>query len=136
MTDYWSKLELNECWSEKQRYNKIMNYIDKKLSKEEETAQEETVETVDIQVSVKDTEEQNISGASVVLTANNENYSCQTGTAGGCKISNVPLGEYALSATATGFEELSDTISVTAETESLPLVLTAVTEPEEPEPNP
>ena len=50
MTDYWSKLELNECWSEKQRYNKIMNYIDKKLSKEEETAQEETVETVDIQI--------------------------------------------------------------------------------------
>lgn len=137
MTDYWSKLELNECWSEKQRYNKIMNYIDKKLSEEEVTQDdEETVETVDIQVSVKDAEEQNVSGASVVLTANNEEYSCQTGTAGGCKISNVPLGEYTVSATATGFEELSDTLEVTAETESLPLVLTAVTEPADPEPNP
>lgn len=25
--DYWSKLKLNECWSEKQRFNIIMNYI-------------------------------------------------------------------------------------------------------------
>lgn len=132
MTDYWSKLELNECWSEKQRYNKIMNYIDKKLSGEEEVVQgdDETVETVDIQVSVKDTEEQNVSGVSVVLTANNEEYSCQTGTAGGCKISKVPLGEYSVSATATGFVELSDTLVVTEETESLSLVLTAVEEPE------
>ena len=132
MTDYWSKLELNECWSEKQRYNKIMNYIDKKLNGEEEVVQDddETVETVDIQVSVKDTEEQNVSGVSVILTANNEEYSCQTGTARGCKISNVPLGEYSVSATATGFVELSDTLVVTEETESLSLVLTAVEEPE------
>lgn len=25
--DYWSKLKLDECWSEKARFNKIMNYI-------------------------------------------------------------------------------------------------------------
>lgn len=25
--DYWSKLKLDECWSEKERFNKIMNYI-------------------------------------------------------------------------------------------------------------
>lgn len=25
--DYWAKLKLDECWSEKQRFNKIMNYI-------------------------------------------------------------------------------------------------------------
>lgn len=27
MIDYWSKLNLNECWSEKERFNMIMNYI-------------------------------------------------------------------------------------------------------------
>jgi len=25
--DYWSKLKLDECWSKKERFNKIMNYI-------------------------------------------------------------------------------------------------------------
>ena len=27
MIDYWSKLKLNECWSERERFNIIMNYI-------------------------------------------------------------------------------------------------------------
>lgn len=27
MTDYWAKLKLNECWSERERFNIIMNYI-------------------------------------------------------------------------------------------------------------
>ena len=34
MTDYWTKLKLNECWSEKERFNKIMNYIDEQLNKD------------------------------------------------------------------------------------------------------
>lgn len=34
--DYWSKLNLNECWSEKQRFNIIMKYIDDKLNKNED----------------------------------------------------------------------------------------------------
>lgn len=28
MTDYWSKLKLNECWSEKQRFNYLMEKIE------------------------------------------------------------------------------------------------------------
>jgi hypothetical protein len=36
MIDYWSKLNLDECWSERERYNKIMNYIDKKLNENED----------------------------------------------------------------------------------------------------
>lgn len=27
MIDYWSKLNIDECWSEKERFNMIMNYI-------------------------------------------------------------------------------------------------------------
>lgn len=34
MTDYWTKLKLNECWSEKERFNKIMNYIDEQLNED------------------------------------------------------------------------------------------------------
>ncbi len=33
--DYWSKLKINECWSEKQRFNKIMNYINEELNSNE-----------------------------------------------------------------------------------------------------
>lgn len=25
--DYWSKLKLDECWSKKERFNKIMSYL-------------------------------------------------------------------------------------------------------------
>lgn len=32
MIDYWSKLKLNECWSDKQRFNIIMNYIESELN--------------------------------------------------------------------------------------------------------
>ena len=33
--DYWSKLQINECWSEKERFNFIMNKLDE-LSNEDE----------------------------------------------------------------------------------------------------
>lgn len=35
MKDYWSELQLNECWSEKERFNIIMNYIDEKLNEDD-----------------------------------------------------------------------------------------------------
>ena len=38
MIDYWSKLKLDECWSKKERYNKIMDYI---LNTEEENEDDE-----------------------------------------------------------------------------------------------
>lgn len=39
MTDYWSKLKLNECWSEKERYNLILNLA---LGTENEVENEDT----------------------------------------------------------------------------------------------
>lgn len=36
MKDYWAELKLNECWSEKERFNIIMNYIDEKLEENED----------------------------------------------------------------------------------------------------
>lgn len=34
--DYWSKLKLYECWSEKERFNILMNYIDEKINANED----------------------------------------------------------------------------------------------------
>lgn len=36
MIDYWNKLKLDECWSKKDRYNKIMNYILNETNEENE----------------------------------------------------------------------------------------------------
>ena len=36
MKDYWSKLKLNECWSDKQRFNIIMDYIDSRVNGEKD----------------------------------------------------------------------------------------------------
>lgn len=41
MKDYWSELQLNECWSQKERYNILMTYIDEKLGVTEPTEDEE-----------------------------------------------------------------------------------------------
>lgn len=35
MIDYWSKLNIDECWSEKERFNMIMNYILNEKDKDE-----------------------------------------------------------------------------------------------------
>ena len=127
MKDYWSKLKLNECWSEKQRFNIIMNYVDSLVEDEEE--EEEEVVTKQIQVSIKDTTEANVKSAVVVLSDDGtEEYTCTTGDAGGCKLQSVPLGEYSVSVTAEGYEDLTDTFTVGDETESLSLVLTPVEE--------
>ena len=124
MKDYWSKLNINECWSEKQRFNFIMNYVDS-LIEEEEIVEEEEVTTKDIQVSITDTDEQSVKGAVVVLSDDGtEEYTCTTGDAGGCRLQSVPLGEYAVSITADGYAELSDTLTVDENTETLSKILT------------
>ena len=36
MIDYWSKLKIDECWSKKDRFNKIMNYIMNEIDEDAE----------------------------------------------------------------------------------------------------
>lgn len=106
MVDYWNELKLDECWSEKQIYNKIMNSILGDESTSEETLQpviEEELETSTISVSVVDSETNPINHATVTISDGTNNYSGTTGTAGGCTIKNVPFGEYEVVTNADGF---------------------------------
>ena len=143
MTDYWSKLKLNECWSEKQRYNIILNAILNEEEPIDEEPKEEVQEVQEVQkgtVSVTVTDGENgIGNVSVVLSqeGSEDTYTCPNGTggAGGCTISNVPYGEYEVTATCEGYETEETTVNVNAETVELAITLTLITVEETGEPN-
>ena len=49
-----------------------------------------------------------------------------TGSAGGCTVKDVPVGDgVSVSVTSTGYVDYTDTITVTSETDSLTVKLTA-----------
>ena len=84
-------------------------------------------ETVDIAVSVSDkTSEDPIAGASVTITDTTDSSITFTGTsgsAGGCTLSEVPLGTYTVEATKEGYTDYEDEITVTAETTTLAIIM-------------
>lgn len=93
--------------------------------------------TVNISVTVTDGTSP-VQGASVVLTDTTDSSITFTGTsgsAGGCTLSNVTLGTYAVTATCTGYTDYegSEDLTVTEETDSLEIEMTAATQTEEPE---
>lgn len=55
--------------------------------------------------------------------------SATTGSAGGCTLQNITDGEHTISVTAEGFEEYSNTITVSEENNSFTISLTAEDDP-------
>ncbi len=132
MKDYWSELKLNECWSEKQRFNIIMNYIfadedDTEDDEEEVPVGEVTNEVQKGKVSVTVTDGENgIGNVDVVLSqdGNETTYTGKTGGAGGCNVTDVPYGAYSVTATCDGYTTAETTVTVDAETVELEITLT------------
>ncbi len=80
-------------------------------------------EKVDISVTVTDGKDP-IESVSVTLTANESTVSTgNTGSAGGCTLSNVPLGSYTVTASKTGYTEYTDTLTITKETTTLAITM-------------
>lgn len=80
-------------------------------------------EKVDISVTVTDGKDP-IESVSVTLTANESTVSTgNTGSVGGCTLSNVPLGSYTVTASKTGYTEYTDTLTVTKETTTLAITM-------------
>ena len=78
-------------------------------------------ETVDIAVTV-DNGTNPVQGASVTIGGKTGT----TGSQGGCTVSKVEIGEdVAVSVTCAGYEDYADTITVTEETITLSITLTA-----------
>lgn len=138
MTDYWSKLELNECWSEKQRFNIIMDYIDTKLNGETPTVEDNVQVTKDFDIIVGDDSRYNnpIPNAVVKLTVGDEEkYSSITDDDGIASFNDVEYGAYDIIISAEGYNELVDGIVIDDGFESEEFHLTNVGEETNDEPN-
>jgi len=61
-----------------------------------------------------------VTGASVSI----DEITATTGSAGGCTLQNVPVGEQIITVTASGYEEYNDTITVSDENNSFNITLT------------
>ena len=77
--------------------------------------------TVNISVSVTDDTDSPVSGVSVSIG----DVTGTTGSAGGCTLSNVPSGSTTVIATKDGYVEYNENISISTDTTSLSIVLTA-----------
>lgn len=58
-------------------------------------------------------------------------FTGKTGSAGGCTLSNVTVGSYTVTAEAEGYTDYEDTLTVTAETDTLEIEMTVKTQEEE-----
>ena len=77
-----------------------------------------TAPTHDISITVTDGENP-VQGATVVI----EGTSKTTGSAGGCTVNGVPIGDHTITDKKTGFEDYSDTITVDADYTSFTIIL-------------
>lgn len=89
----------------------------------QESTEPEEIEKVNISISVSDGENP-ISSAAVTITNNDDvTITGTTGSAGGCNLSNVPLGDYTIKVLASNYDNYTDTITVTNETTSLAITM-------------
>lgn len=79
----------------------------------------QSVETVNVAVHVTDDDDQPINGVEVSMCGSTGT----TGSQGGCTLHDVPVGECSITATKAGYDEYSESIEITDETESIEIIL-------------
>lgn len=82
----------------------------------------ETTQTQNISVTVQNSQEEPVSGASVSIQGTE--ISSTTGGQGGCTLQNVPEGSQTINVTATGYQNYSDTINVSSSNNEITIILT------------
>ena len=123
----WNELPVNVRRSKRLLYNYIVfGELPEMPEQDEDEDDGEIVHpTVNISVSVTDGENP-IGQVSVAIGE----VTGTTGNAGGCTLNNVPIGNATVTATKDGYEEYSNTVTITSETTSLAIELTAVNDGE------
>lgn len=124
MIDYWSKLKLDECWSKKERFNKVMNYIQGELEEKEEEEIVEETQYGKISVNVVDVAETGVGGVAVSLEGTE--FTGTTGSQGGCNINDVPYGEYTITFDCEGYSTKTESITVDEDVESINVTLNRI----------
>ncbi len=132
MVDYWSKLGLNEAWSKKERFNYIMNYVDELASSNNNAPSGNTngedggdveVNNASVHVSVTDSRNKAIKGASVKLSKDGDVYTGTTGTDGKCIIDDVPLGHYDIVTSKDEYIDDEDDLTLVAGVNNVEITL-------------
>lgn len=75
-------------------------------------------ETVNLSVTVTDGTNP-VEGATVSI----DEISSTTGSAGGCTLQNIPVGNQTINVTATGYENYTDTIIVSSQDNEITIIL-------------
>ena len=129
MKDYWHKLNISEAWSRKRRFNRMVEFIDEYFDVDNinENDDEEVVVLKDLSVSVKNSLDENVSNANIILTNNSQEFTGTTGTAGGCNITDFPLRHYTYSATAENYVDKNGEIEIIDGDNTLEIILDEVT---------
>lgn len=81
------------------------------------------ITNTNISVCVKNNSGTALKDATVVLSKGNLEYTGTTGSAGGCTLRNVLLGDYDLTCTCENYNDFEDTLEVTADTTTLNITL-------------
>ena len=116
----WEDLPINVRRSRKNLYSYIRSEVEGSDDDPEPTPEPAPSER-DISISVTDGSDP-VKGVTVAIGS----ISGTTGDAGGCTLKSVADGEQTITATKEGFDEYSDTITVSSESTSFTIVLTAV----------
>ena len=124
MIDYWSKLKLDECWSKKERFNKVMNYINSEVGNEEEEEEVEETQYGKLSINVSNLDEQNVGSA--VVSINDTDFTGTTGSQGGCNINNIPYGTYTMTVECEGYSAKTEEITIDEEVKSVNIVLNRI----------
>ncbi|MBR3139350.1 MAG: PEGA domain-containing protein [Methanobrevibacter sp.] len=122
------ELPYNIRKSPERRHNYIVDQINEllELEDDEEDVQEVTPSTRDLSITVDDGENA-ISGVSVAIG----NITGTTGPAGGCTLKGVSDGEQTITASKEGYESYSDTITVSENSITFTISMTASAPSEE-----
>lgn len=126
MIDYWSKLKLNECWSNKQRFNIIMNEILNSNDNETEVIDnpvEEEITEGTVNILVTDEGNNPIKDADVSIYDKGEPYEAITDKNGECSITNIPFGDYTIEAVAEGYDFTVEQITINQAEQNRTLIL-------------
>lgn len=81
------------------------------------------ITNTNISVCVKNNSGTALKDATVVLSKGNLEYTGTTGSAGGCTLRNVLLGDYDLTCTCENYNDFEDTLEVSADTTTLNITL-------------
>lgn len=102
---------------------KIKAEVDKNQKNYVAPEVEEEIKTGNLNITVKDNYDNPVSGVNITLTDKEDNeYTAKTGSAGGCNINDLPLGEYLALAESELYVSVTKGVTINEGNNSLEII--------------